>query len=63
MQSKKLKKTFIKVVRYIIFEDFQINIESKQSSTLLFDLLHHTTITIYEEICNGFNLSRNPVPK
>ena len=51
----KLKKIFIKVIQYIIFENRQMNIDSKNSPTLFFNILHYTTI-IYKDIFTGFRL-------
>ena len=44
-----VKKMFIKVFSVHIFENIQINIGSKNSPTLFFDILYNTT-TIYEEV-------------
>ena len=52
---KKNGKIFIKVIQYIIFEDLHINIDNKNSPTLFFDILYHTTI-IYGDSALGFRL-------
>ena len=53
--KESIKNIFFKVIQNIIFDDLQINIGSKNSPTLFFDILYHT-IRIYEDICTGFRL-------
>ena len=43
-----VKKIFIKVIQYIIFEDIHIDIGNKNYPTLFFDILYYTKI-IYED--------------
>ena len=54
-----VKKIFVKVIQYIIFEDLHINNDNKNSPTLFFDILYYTTI-IDEDSALGFRLEMNP---
>ena len=55
MSVKEIEKIFIIVIEYMIFEDIQMNIGSKNSPTLFFDMLHYTTV-IYEDSSLCFRL-------
>ena len=55
---KKMKNILIKVIQYIIFEDFRINIGNKNAPALLFDILHCTAI-IREASALGFRLGNS----
>ena len=39
-------------IQYIIFEDLQIKINNKNSSTLFFDIVYYTTITYEDLLCS-----------
>ena len=52
----------MKFIRYIIFEDLQINIGSKSDPTLFFDILYYTK-KFYEDMYTSFRLDIVYVPK
>ena len=54
---KKFEKILIKVIQFIVCEDFHINIGKENSLAMFFDILYHTTI-IYAYSALGFRLGR-----
>ena len=47
-----MKKIFIKVIQYIIFDDLHIKIGNKNSLTLFFDILYYTTIILVDNFAS-----------